>query len=165
MPNSDAMKRELAELFGRDLGRLVNEIRQFPDEDLLWRAAPGVTNPAGNLALHLEGNLRMFIGKEMAGVPYDRDREHEFSGSGYRVEEILDRLEPLVVDVPRQIEELADEVLERTREMDGEVMTNRLFLFHLYGHLRYHSGQINYLRRILTAETEAAPRAGVREST
>ena len=165
MPNSEATKRELAKLFERDLGRLVHEIRQFPLDELLWRAAPGVTNPAGNLALHLEGNLRAFIGAEMAGVPYDRDRDHEFAGSGYRREEILARVEPLVVDVPRQIEALTEDVLERTREMDGEVMTNRLFLFHLYGHLRYHSGQINYLRRILTAEIEAAPQAGVRELT
>ena len=145
------MTRELATLFARDLGRLMNEISQFPEDELLWMAAPGVTNPAGNLALHLEGNLRTYIGCEMSGVAYTRDREHEFGATGYSRDELLARLEPLLETVPQQVANLSEEILDEVRDDDGEKLTNRQFLFSLYGHLRYHSGQINYLRRILTA--------------
>ena len=34
----------------------------------------------------------------------------------------------------------------------GEPLTNRQFVTHLYGHLNYHLGQIDYLRRVLTGE-------------
>ena len=34
----------------------------------------------------------------------------------------------------------------------GEPLTNRQFVIHLYGHLNYHLGQIDYLRRVLTGE-------------
>ena len=54
----------LAALFSRDLTRLIQELRAFPDDKLLWESLPGVTNSAGNLALHLEGNLREFIGRQ-----------------------------------------------------------------------------------------------------
>ena len=39
---------ELAALYARDLTRLIEEIRAFPDRDTLWKTAPGVTNSAGN---------------------------------------------------------------------------------------------------------------------
>lgn len=34
----------------------------------------------------------------------------------------------------------------------GEPLTNRQFVIHLYGHLNYHLGQIDYLRRTLTGD-------------
>jgi hypothetical protein len=57
------LQQDLAELFRRDLTRLAQEIETFPDEELLWQTVPGVTNCAGNLALHLEGNLREYVAK------------------------------------------------------------------------------------------------------
>ena len=49
---------ELASLFSRDLNRLRNQIDSFPNDEALWLTLPGVPNSAGNLALHIEGNLR-----------------------------------------------------------------------------------------------------------
>ena len=56
------LAHELAALYTRDLTRLVQEISAFPDTATLWQTRAGITNSAGNLALHLEGNLREFIG-------------------------------------------------------------------------------------------------------
>ena len=52
------LSTELAALFARDLERLIQELEAFPDSASVWQIAPGVTNAAGTLALHLEGNLR-----------------------------------------------------------------------------------------------------------
>jgi len=52
---------ELAALFARDLTRLRQEIEAFPDTPTLWATAAGVSNSAGTLALHLEGNLLVHL--------------------------------------------------------------------------------------------------------
>jgi hypothetical protein len=69
---------ELAALFTRDLARLLRQLDAL-DDARLWQVAPGVTNAAGNLMLHLSGNLREFVGRQLGGVPYVRNRPHEFA--------------------------------------------------------------------------------------
>ena len=44
---------DLAALFKRDLSRLLQEVSAFPDQASLWAKPEGVSNSAGNLALHL----------------------------------------------------------------------------------------------------------------
>lgn len=44
-------------LFERDLAKLAVEIAAYQDEPALWRTVPGISNSAGNLCLHLLGNL------------------------------------------------------------------------------------------------------------
>ena len=72
----------LAALFSRDLTRLVQELQAFPSDESLWERAPGVKNSAGNLVLHLEGNLREFVGRQLGQVAYKRARDQEFAPNG-----------------------------------------------------------------------------------
>ena len=72
-----SFQTELAALFRRDLTRLIQQLQTFPEGPALYQQAPGVANSAGNLALHLEGNLREFIGRQLGDVPYQRRREQE----------------------------------------------------------------------------------------
>jgi hypothetical protein len=62
----------------RDLTRLLRQIEAWRDEKTLWRILPGVTISAGNLVLHIEGN-REYIGRQLGGIPYTRQREREFT--------------------------------------------------------------------------------------
>jgi hypothetical protein len=41
----------------------------------------------------------------------------------------------------------------------GEPLTNRQFVIHLFGHLGYHLGQVDYIRRVLTGEGALPSRA------
>ena len=102
-----------------------------------------MTNSAGNLMLHLNGNLREFVGRQLGGVPYVRDRSREFaardvSRSAMRAELIeLTSLIPGVLSrmsATRWDDHFPENVL-------GEPLTNRQFVIHLYGHLNYHLGQ------------------------
>lgn len=72
------MLPELIKLFQRDLDTLKKEIQSFREEGDLWRTTGSIKNPAGNLCLHLVGNLNNYIGKNIGGTGYVRDRDAEF---------------------------------------------------------------------------------------
>jgi hypothetical protein len=147
---------DLAFLFSRDLTRLGKQIEAFPNDESLWQTLPGVLNPAGNLALHIEGNLREFVGRQLGQLPYKRNRELEFSLRGMSRRELGTRIAELRESIPAVIQDLSAEQLEMEYpEVVLEVATTtRQFLIHLYGHLNWHLGQIDYLRRILVAARE-----------
>jgi len=143
---------EFAPLFARDLKRLIQEIQAFPNDQSLWQILPGVTNSAGNLALHLEGNLREYIGRQLGAVAYTRQRPLEFASKDFPAAELAARLSEVQELVPRVIAGLSREQLDATypEQVQKVPITTRQFLLHLFGHFSYHLGQIDYLRRILT---------------
>jgi hypothetical protein len=147
------LTRELAALFARDLTRLQQEIAAFSGDQALWQAVPGVTNPAGNLVLHLEGNLREYIGRQLGGIAYTRQRGLEFSQQGFTCEDLAARAAQLSATIPGVIASLTEEQLnaEFPERVAGSPLSSRQFLFSIYGHLNYHLGQIDYIRRVLTA--------------
>ena len=76
-------------LFQRELRALRREIEAYPDERQLWETPGGVANSAGNLALHVCGNLQHFIGARLGDTGYVRDRDAEFARRGVSRSEIL----------------------------------------------------------------------------
>jgi hypothetical protein len=153
---------DLAALFDRDLSRLVQEIEAFPNDEALWQTLPGVTNSAGNLALHIEGNLREYIGRQLGKLAYSRKRSLEFSLKGIRREELSSRIAELKHLIPSIVEDLSsDQMKMEYPEVVLEVATStEKFLMHLYGHLNWHLGQVDYLRRVITGDG-AIQRAGL----
>ena len=148
----------LAALFSRDLTRLIQELQAFPSDEALWQRAPGVKNSAGNLVLHLEGNLREYIGRQLGGIDYRRVRDQEFVLNGLSRVELVERMERVKELVVKVVSELSDDDLaalypERVLEM---ALSSHDFLVHLHGHLNFHLGQIDYLRRILTEGSAVA---------
>lgn len=147
---------ELALLFARDLNRVIAEIKAYPDEDSLWHVAGQINNSAGNLTLHLVGNISQFVGDDLGDVPFARDREAEFTHKNVPRAELLSGLERTRELVVRTLEHLEDARLDRIhpRQPPGfpEGMSSRYFLIHLYGHLNYHLGQINSHRRLTVLE-------------
>src|SRR4029453_8859630 len=83
---SDTSK-DIAVLLVRELEGFRREIDGFPDDETVWQTVPGVTNAAGNLALHVAGNLQYYVGGVLGGSGYVRNREAEFGRrSGARSE-------------------------------------------------------------------------------
>jgi hypothetical protein len=145
---------ELAALYSRDLQRLVQELRAFPDTVAVWKTVPGVSNAAGTLALHLEGGLRHFIGLRLGQIAYTRDRPLEFSARGVERDELIARLEAVQASIPKVIARLSDAELDAIDPQNGtdKPLTTRQWLIHLYGHLSYHLGQVDYIRRVATGD-------------
>src|SRR5215831_15838812 len=102
---------EIAEAYYRELSRLLQEVDGFPDDAGLWRVLPGVKNSAGNLILHLEGNLRDFIGRELGGIPFQRFREGEFTRTGLSRQELRAMIADLREMVPAVIGKIPAESL------------------------------------------------------
>ncbi|MCB2376877.1 DUF1572 domain-containing protein [Hymenobacter sp. BT635] len=141
----------LRQLFARDLNRLHHEIGQYQDERNLWRTDAGIANPAGNLCLHLVGNLNTYIGAELGGEAYTRNREQEFALQHVPRQELLEK----VTDTARRVDQAlqglpATALTQEYPQLVFEApMTTGYFLMHLATHLTYHLGQINYHRRLL----------------
>ena len=145
----------LSELFHRDLTRLMQEIEAFPGDSMVWATLPGVTNSAGNLTLHLEGNLREYIGRQMGAVAYQRDRPREFAPRDVSRAELRQRIAEVRDLVCRVVGSMTAEQIQAPfpEIVIGVPTTNGELLAALYGHLSYHMGQIDALRRILTQGT------------
>ena len=144
----------VAGVMTRDLKALRREIEGYSDERDIWRTPPGVSNSAGNLALHLAGNIQHFIGMQMGGSAYTRNRDAEFQSRDLPRAQVLAQIDAAIADVQRTVPGLTDDQLEATYGIklgDASVTTGD-FLLHLSAHLTYHLGQIDYHRRVMTGE-------------
>lgn len=141
----------LIDIYKRDLAKLKAEIELYSNEADLWRVDGEIANSAGNLTLHLAGNLRHFFGAVLGDTGYVRDRDREFSEVGVSRADLLAGVDQAAADVIATLEKLTADDLARTYpiEVFGHPMTTEFFLVHLATHLNYHLGQINYHRRLL----------------
>jgi len=145
------MTESLNQLFQRDLEKLAGEINLYANEADLWKLSGDIKNTAGNLALHLVGNLQHFVGAIMGDTDYVRDRENEFNARNTPREEILLEIETTKKVIDRVLPTLTEEMLaNQTSDKIPFDVTNEQFLFHLYGHFGYHLGQLNYHRRLIS---------------
>lgn len=145
------LTKTLSALFTRDLNKLKTEIAAYTKEAVIWEVPEGITNSAGNLCLHLVGNLNGFIGSELGKSGYVRQRDLEFSLKNIPRIELLDKIEATIKVVTQVVEKLTDEQLNSDYPLLvlTEKTSTQYFLIHLATHLTYHLGQINYHRRLL----------------
>ncbi|MEO6490500.1 MAG: DUF1572 family protein [Ferruginibacter sp.] len=145
------MKNSIIEIFDRDIIKLKDEIIAYKDEKNLWLTSGTISNSAGNLALHLVGNLNHFIGKVLGKNNYVRKREEEFSLKNIPAAQLLvmiSQVKNIVIDILTSMDEndLGSEFPEKKHD---KILTTDFMLLHLLAHFNYHLGQINYHRRLL----------------
>jgi hypothetical protein len=149
----------LTTLLVRELNAFSRELDLYPDDASVWKTAPGITNSAGNLALHVAGNLQHFVGAVLGGTGYVRNRELEFSRSSGTRLEIKTELDAAVAAVEKTLPGLSAEVLAKVypaSPVPGKEIATALFLQHLCSHASFHLGQAGYLRRVVTGEVKSA---------
>lgn len=144
-------KDTLKSLYTRDLNKLKAEIESYQDEESLWKVDQDILNSGGNLCLHLIGNLKHFFGTILGNSGYVRNREEEFSLKNIPKSELIQQVEETLNVVISTLDQLSEEELAKDYPAEplGYKMTTEYFLIHLFGHLSYHLGQINYHRRLL----------------
>ncbi|MDQ2771481.1 MAG: DinB family protein [Bacteroidota bacterium] len=149
---------DLQALFDRDLNKLQQEIEAYQHEPALWRVAPGISNSAGNLCLHLLGNLNTYIGAELGHSGYIRHRELEFSRKDVPRAELVQGIAATRRVVAATLAQLPNEQLSQEYPLLvlAAKTSTAFFLLHLATHLTYHLGQINYHRRLLDAGNRSA---------
>lgn len=144
----------LKSLYTRDLNKLKTEIESYQNEEAIWKVDKNILNSAGNLCLHLIGNLNHFFGAILGNSGYVRNREEEFSLKNIPKSELIIQVEETLNVVLSTLDQLSEEDLAKNYPIEplGYTMTTEYFLIHLFGHLSYHLGQINYHRRLLDVE-------------
>ena len=140
----------LSQLYQRDLDKLKIEVGQYASDEQLWSVSDGITNSGGNLALHLVGNLKYFIGAVLGKSGYVRDRDAEFALKSVSQADLLTAIDEASEAVTSTLAKLNADDLAAIYpiEVFGHPMTTEAFLIHLSTHLNYHLGQINYHRRL-----------------
>lgn len=141
----------LKSLFKRDLNKLKAEIAAYKTESKIWFIDQAISNSAGNLCLHLIGNLNTYIGATLGGTNYIRNRELEFSLKNIPRAELIQKIEDTLTVVNATLDLLTIEQIEKEYPVIvlAEKTSTVFFLVHLTTHLAYHLGQINYHRRLL----------------
>ncbi len=141
----------LIKIFNRDLNKLKAEIELYNSETNLWVVDKAISNCAGNLCLHIVGNLNTYIGATLGDSGYIRQRDLEFSLKNTPRTELLNQVDEVMIIVENTLAKLTPEDLEKEykRKVFEDYMTTGYFLVHLTTHLAYHLGQINYHRRLL----------------
>jgi len=152
-------------LLTRELSAFSRELELFPDEALIWATAPGISNPAGTLALHVCGNLQHYVGAVLGNTGYVRDRDREFSARDVPRSRLQASLAETAEVVRTVLADLPDEKLRADYPdiLGGPRLPTDLFLLHLTTHLAFHLGQAGYLRRVLTGANESSGALSMRE--
>jgi hypothetical protein len=152
------MLDDVRRLLVRELEAFAREVELFPDDETLWRTVPGVTNSAGNLALHVCGNLRHFVAAVLGGTGYVRNRPAEFATRSGRREDVARQVRETAEIVAKVLSGVPESALAAPypEPHDGVQLPCRLFLLHLSVHLAFHLGQAGTLRRALTGDARTS---------
>ncbi len=146
------MLNSLTELFTRDLSKLKDEINAYSDESKLWVTAKEINNSAGNLCLHLVGNLKHYLGATLANTGFVRDRDAEFTQKDVPRAELVKGIDEAIAAVKTTLASLDEQDLAKPYPIDffKKQGSTAFYLLHFSSHLNYHLGQINYHRRLLS---------------
>jgi uncharacterized damage-inducible protein DinB len=150
------MKEWITKVITRELKALRREIETYPSEQDLWDVRPGITNPGGNLALHLAGNIQYFLGNVLGKNGYVRNRDAEFADKDVPRAELLREIDNAIAAVETGMSKITEADLAKPypQAVGGVSSTTGAFLAHFATHLAYHLGQVDYHRRILTGESK-----------
>jgi hypothetical protein len=142
----------------RDIAGLERELDLYPDDASVWKNLSGVPNTAGNLILHLSGNLQHFFGAVLGNTGYVRNREAEFSRRDVPRSELEKELAGSRESVLTAFSKLTESSLEQPYPVNigDATFTTRLAILHFLCHLTYHLGQMDYHRRVVTGNDVSA---------
>jgi hypothetical protein len=150
------MKDWITNVITRELKALRREIESYPNEAALWEIPAGISNPGGNLALHLAGNLQYFLGNVLGNNGYVRNRDAEFGDRDVPRADLLREIDNAIAAVELGMSRISEADLAKPypEKVGGVSSSTGAFLAHFATHLAYHLGQVDYHRRIMTGESK-----------
>jgi uncharacterized damage-inducible protein DinB len=151
----DHMENALTHAF---LDASVRRLRQYRDRirtciaqltpEQVWSRGSSHLNAAGNLLLHLNGNVRQWIVSGVGGAPDHRDRDSEFAAlDGAAGPALVDSLSATVEEACRVIELLTPRQLLEHRRIQAYEVTVLEAVYHVVEHFALHTGQIILLTK------------------
>ncbi len=130
--------------------KIAAALRAIPPDKLWWRTNPS-SNSAGNLVLHLTGNVRQWIVSGVGGAPDIRHRDAEFSAStGPDGESLLVGLRAVCDEAVAVLASLDGAALDESRTIQGRETSVFSAVYHVVEHFSGHTGQIILLSKQFT---------------
>ncbi|MGA2002402.1 MAG: DinB family protein [Terriglobales bacterium] len=125
----------------------VRELALPLSEEQFWIKPFAFGNSYGNLVLHLTGNLNYYIGAQIAGTGYVRDRPQEFTDMTRPAKEaVLKKFEDAAEMVVKTIKAQSSEDWSASYSGTGVDAQNRFdVVLQCATHLHHHIGQLMYL--------------------
>jgi len=122
-------------------------------EEQVWTKPYAYGNSIGNLILHLTGNLNYYIGAQIGGTGYVRQRPLEFNSTGIPKDDVLrefDKVIDIVIaTIGKQTED--DWAAPFYGELESESKNRFSAFLACAGHAYHHVGQMIYLQKQLLA--------------
>jgi len=136
-------------LLGKEHSRnIVKCLQQLSEKEIWWRPN-SASNSAGNLVLHLCGNVRQWITANLGENPDVRDRDSEFAERGPIPRKVLTaRLEKTVREACDVLRQLPEAKLSRKYVIQGLHVTGLAAVSHVVEHFAYHTGQIIFITKL-----------------
>ena len=139
-------------LEGQFLAALLDCLEQLSENEIWWRPNEAC-NSAGNLVLHLCGNMRQWIVSGLGGAKDIRERDKEFSERGPIARDVLsERFQETVKECCAALDRLKPEDLTRNYRIQGFDVTGYEAAAQVTQHVAYHLGQIIYLTKLKRAK-------------
>lgn len=117
-------------------------------EEAFWRRPYPYGNSVGHLMLHLIGNLSFYVGAQVAGTGYVRDRDREFTDDRRAPKnEVLQRLREATEMVVATLNAQTPDSWSAHYEAEGFASVEDRFTMFLRcaSHVQQHYGQMIYL--------------------
>ena len=149
---SSLVASSLAGYYEEVRGRLHQWVAPL-STDQLWRKPYSYGNSIGHLLLHLTGNLNYYIGAQIAGTGYVRDRDREFNEPRKLPKERV------LADFDRTIDMVAATIRQQSAEdfakpysaaLEPEARDRFTVFLRMAAHAYHHVGQIIYLSKEVT---------------
>jgi uncharacterized damage-inducible protein DinB len=135
-------------LQAQHLPRIIRCLKMLSEKQIWWRAHP-TSNSAGNLVLHLAGNVRQLIISGLGKRPDQRERDKEFAELGpIPCRALIQQLEETVAEACRVLGKLSSGDLARPYRIQGFRTAGMDAIAHVTEHFAYHTGQIIYLTKL-----------------
>ena len=133
-------------------GRIQDCLARLTAEQI-WARGSENENAVGNLALHLSGNVRQWIGSGVAGMPDHRERDAEFDARGGKAPaELAGLLKTRIAEASGIIRDLPVTRLTERIAPQGHDVTVLEAIAHVVEHFSMHTGQIIFLTKMLTGQ-------------
>jgi len=130
--------------------RLRGCVESLTDDQVWWRPNPA-SNSAGNLMLHLNGNLRQWIVASFNGLEDARNRPAEFNETGsIPASALLTMLGETMQEASDVLSRLTEADLLARYEIQGYNVSGLEAVYQVVEHFGLHYGQILYIAKALT---------------
>ncbi|HVW07739.1 MAG TPA: DUF1572 family protein [Bryobacteraceae bacterium] len=145
---AEMIRKDARDGFGKYLPRIVRCLQLLTEEEIWWRPN-SQSNAAGNIVLHLCGNLRQWVIAGLGGAPDVRERDKEFSERNpISRRKLIRKLRETVGEACEVIDGISARKMTQEFPIQGYRVSGMVAILHVYEHFAYHAGQMTYLTKL-----------------